>query len=51
MEKEFKYEEPKLLELDAMFLHGEGGEYNDVSIDKFEASYDDEEEEHETMEL
>lgn len=49
MEDRIRYEEPALLELDALLVRGGDKEYDDVSVEKFESSYD--EEDHESVEL
>lgn len=51
MEKTMEYEEPKLLELDALPMRGEGGTWENASTADWQASYDGDDAEHEIVEF
>ena len=51
MEKTMEYEEPKLLELDALPMRGDDPVWEDASTAEFTASYDGDDAEHEIVEF
>ena len=52
MEESLKYEEPKLIELDALLMRGEGEDIADGASDsELMASFEDDDVAHETMEF
>lgn len=52
MEESLKYEEPKLVELDALLMRGEGEDIADgASTSEMMASYDGDDAEHEIVEF